>query len=57
MNGADNPYPEHGRVIETRVGQVSSMVQTYTDPLGRVRPGHSVAKEAQIYRVETEARI
>ena len=57
LAGADARYPEHGRVIETRVGRVSELVDTFTDPLGRVHRGHSVSKATQIYRVETDTRI
>lgn len=58
LNAADEvSYPEHGRVIGVRPGRVSELVPTYTDPMGKVRRGHSVSKEAQIYRVETDARV
>lgn len=57
LNAADNPYPEHGRVLEVRAGRVSEMVADFTDPRGKFRKGHSVSKEAQIYRVETTTLI
>jgi hypothetical protein len=58
MMAADEiSYPEHGRVIGVRPGRVSELVPTYTDPMGKMRKGHSVSKVAQIYRVETDAKI